>query len=322
MSLSKLGHVELITPNFEQSLDFFRNVVGLQEVEQNGDTAYLRAWGDTDHHSLALTAGKEARMDHVGWRTGGPDDLEQYARTLRDAGFEVTDVPAGTESGQGDAIRFDLTSGQTFELFWDMDKTPSRPGQESKLKNQIAKSYGAGVSPRRVDHLNINVADPSAIHTFLSDTFGFKMREVLKIDGFVPAGWMAVTALSHDIGVMHDEEGRQDRFHHIAYYCDNWHDVLRAAEVVREAGLDIDAGPGKHGGTQGFFLYFKDPGSGHRVEIFSGGYLVFDPDHEAYEWGPEDNLADMLVWYGDKLEQSFLGDTTGPEAPVKEAQPA
>lgn len=322
MRLSKLGHVALTTPDLEQSLEFFRDVVGLLEIERDGDSAYLRAWGDTEHHSLMLTQGPHSTLDHVGWRTGGPDDLEQFRRALTDAGVRVETVPAGTEGGQGEAIRFDLSSGQTFELYWEMEKTPCKPGQESRLKNQTGKSYGAGVSPRRVDHVNINVPDPPEIHDFMSEHLGFKMREFLKVEGgFVPAGWMAVTALSHDLGIMHDPPGRQNMFHHVAYYCDNWHDILRAAEVVREAGLQIDVGPGKHGGTQGFFLYFKDPASGHRIEIFSGGYLVFDPDHEPVEW-TTDELGDMIIWYGPELPESFLGDCTGSDAPVKEVQPA
>jgi catechol 2,3-dioxygenase len=312
MKLAKLGHVALVTPDLETSVGFFKDVIGLQEMERAGDSVYLRAWGDTEHHSLVLTAGSDSTVDHVAWRTEAPEDVAGYARQLEAAGTAVTWVEGGSEAGQGDAIRFRLPSGQAFELYYEMDKTPSPPGMGSRLKNQMGKSYGAGIAPRRIDHLNINVANPPEIHAFLAEQLGFKMRELLRVEGgFVPAGWMAVTALAHDIAVMHDPEGRPDRFHHVAYYCDNWHDVLRGAEVVRESGLPIDVGPGKHGGTQGFFLYVKDPGSGHRVEVFSGGYLVFDPDHEPYEW-TEEELADLIIWYGPQLPETFLTETTGP----------
>lgn len=316
MRLAKLGHVALVTPDLEASRQFFLEVIGLQEMERDGDTSYMRAWGDTEHHSLVLKQGAESTLDHVAWRTETPDDVEAYARALADVGTSVQRMPAGTQRGHGEAIRFDLPSGQTFELYYDTEKTPSPPGQESRLKNQMGKSYGQGIAPRRIDHLNINVPNPPEIHAWLAENLGFKMREVLRVDGgFSPAGWMAVTALAHDIAVMHDPQGRQDRFHHLAYYCDNWHDILRGAEVVRESGLAIDVGPGKHGGTQGFFLYVKDPGSGHRIEIFSGGYLVFDPDHEPIVWTPEE-LDDLIIWYGPALPETFLAETSGPGDPV------
>lgn len=312
MKLAKLGHLSLVTPDLETSAEFFRDVIGLHEIERDGDSVYLRAWGDTEHHSLVLTAGSESTVDHVAWRTEAPEHVAAYARALELAGRSVTWVEGGSERGQGDAIRFELPSGHTFELYYEMEKTPSTPALRSRLKNQMGRSYGPGIAPRRIDHLNINVANPPEIQSFLSEQLGFKMRELMRTDdGFVPAGWMAVTALSHDIGVMHDPDGRPDRFHHIAYYCDNWHDVLRGAEVVRESGLPIDVGPGKHGGTQGFFLYVKDPGSGHRVEVFSGGYLIFDPDHEPIEW-TEQELGDLIIWYGPELPSTFLAATTGP----------
>jgi hypothetical protein len=51
-----LGHVELLTDRFDESLDFFTRVYGLKLSAQEGDSAYLRAWDDYEFHSLKLTA--------------------------------------------------------------------------------------------------------------------------------------------------------------------------------------------------------------------------------------------------------------------------
>lgn len=314
MELAKLGHVAYTTPDLERSVWFFRDVVGLEEVERHQDTVFLRAWGDWEHHTLSLARGDQVLVDHVAWRTKRPEDVEEFAGRLKSQGTEVEWIEAGAERGQGRAIRFELPSGNTFELYYEMEKTPAPEHRKSRLKNLPSRAYDSGISPRRIDHVNINVPDPPHVHRWLDENLGFKMREYLRLDnGYVPAGWMSFTPLSHDIAVMQDPQGRPDRFHHVAYFADGWQDVLRGAEIYREQGVPIDVGPGKHGGTHGFFLYAKDPGSGHRLEIVSGGYLIFDPDWEPIEW-TEKELQDLIIWYGPPLPEDFLADSTGPES--------
>jgi len=307
------GHSELITPNLEKSVAFFRDVIGLEEVEQIGKSVYLRAWGDWDHHTLILTEGPEAVLEHTAWKTKRREDLDIFAEQLRDSGVEVEDVEPGREKGQGKAIRFNLGSGHRFELYFDMEKAVVDEARKSKLRNQAMKGFRRGVSPRRIDHININVPNPPETHQWLTEHLGFKMRECIRLDsGFVPAGWMSVTSQVHDIAVMYDAEKRPNRLHHIAYYTDNWQDLLRAADIIRDEGIKIDVGPGKHGITQAFFLYLKDPGSGHRIEIFSGGYQIYEPDWAPIVW-QEQELAESIIWWGSPLPPTFLDDSTGPK---------
>ena len=54
-----------------------------------------------------------------------------------------------------------------------------------------------------------------------------------------------------------------------------------------ENDVRVDIAPGRHGVTQGFFYYFRDPGGGHRIEFFSGGYLS-NPDWEPVVWSEDD----------------------------------
>lgn len=314
--IAKLGHVALVTPDIDKSLWFFRDVIGLEEVDRRDDTVFLRAWGDWEHHTLSLRAGDSSTIDHIAWRTKRPEDVQLFARQFEQAGTTVRHVAAGTEAGQGAAIRWELPSGHTFELYYDMDKTAAPADRKSRLKNQPTRAWDHGVSPRRIDHVNINVPNPPQIHEWLGTQMGFKVREQIRLNnGFVPAAWMSVTPLVHDIAVMADGQGRPGRFHHVAYFLDNWQDVMRAADILREHGVAINVGPGRHGISQALFLYAKDPGSGHRIELFSGGYLIFDPDWETIEWR-EDELAEGIIWWGPALAPDFLEDSTGPQPAV------
>ena len=62
-----------------------------------------------------------------------------------------------------------------------------------------------------------------------------------------------------------DVKGASGRLHHISLWVDNREDVLRAADVLAENGIFIEAGPSKHNNSQGFYLYSYEP-SGNRVE--------------------------------------------------------
>ena len=58
--VAHLGHVELLSPKPEESLWFFRDVLGMQEVARQGQSVYLRAWGEYERYSLKLTEAKQA----------------------------------------------------------------------------------------------------------------------------------------------------------------------------------------------------------------------------------------------------------------------
>ena len=45
----------------------------------------------------------------------------------------------------------------------------------------------------------------------------------------------------------------------------------------------MERGPGRHGISNAFFLYLRDP-DGHRIELYTGDYLSADPDWKPLKW--------------------------------------
>ncbi|PTQ50858.1 MAG: Catechol 2,3-dioxygenase [Hydrogenibacillus schlegelii] len=318
LEVAKLGHIALVTPDLEKSFWFWHDVVGLEEVERSGGTVYLRGWGEFEHHSLVLIEGDRARVDHIGWKARRPEDVDAFAEHFKEKGIDIRWTADGSEAGQGKAFRFQVpTSGHTFEIYFEMERPGAPAEKRSRLKNQVYKAFARGISPRRIDHVNIWTAeDPAPTHAWLSEQMGFKMREYIRLkNGATLGGWMSVTPLVHDVGVMLNPLSAKypgPRLHHVAYYLDNWQDVLRGISILRENGIFPDLGPGQHGISQAFFTYVRDPGSGHRLELFSGGYLIFDPDWEPIEWSDED-LVDGLIWWGEQfnpLSEDHVMNTT------------
>ncbi|KZE38750.1 2,3-dihydroxybiphenyl 1,2-dioxygenase [Bhargavaea cecembensis] len=300
--IAKLGHVALVSSDLEKSLWFFKEVIGLEETEARNGVHYLRAWGDFQHHTLSLEAGESGQVRHIGWRTKRPEDVQAFRKLLEQDGVEVEAVPAGTTPGIGEAIRFPLPSGHQFELYYDVEKPKADEHRRSVLKNQTYKAWAKGVSPRRFDHVNIHTdTDAALTYDFLREQLGFKMREYVRDnDGNVLAGWMSVTSLVHDLAFIQKPSlPSPARLHHISYWSDDSQDILRAADILKENGLRF-IGPGKHGISQALYLYVMDPGSGCRVELFTGGYLIFEPDWEPVEWTLEERDLGNTYW-GDSV---------------------
>lgn len=300
--IAKLGHVALVSADLEKSLGFFRDTIGLEETEVVDGVHYLRAWGDFEHHTLSITAGEKSYIDHIGWRTKRSEDVATFAKLLEAAGTEVRWVNAGEEVAQGEAIRFELPSGHRFELYYDMEKTPADESRKSVLKNQTYKSWAKGVSPRRIDHVNLQTShDNAEIVQYLKEALGFKLREYfVNPDDVQVASWLSVTNLVHDVAIMSTPRSKEpNEMHHIAYWLDNSQDILRAADILCEADIQF-VGPGKHGISQAMYIYVKDPGSGLRLEIFTNGYLIFEPDWEPVKWTYEEYLKNGSAYWGDR----------------------
>jgi catechol 2,3-dioxygenase len=77
--------------------------------------------------------------------------------------------------------------------------------------------------------------------------------------------------------------------------------------VIVESGerCKIEAGPGKHGISQAYFMYVFEPG-GNRIELFGdAGYLIFDPDWKPVTWR-EENLDKGIIWFGSPLPTEYF----------------
>ena len=102
-------------------------------------------------------------------------------------------------------------------------------------------------------------------------------------DGTEAGVWLTSGQKSYDITYTRDLTRTRGRLHHIAFFVDQREDVLRAADIFLEHGIVMESGPHKHAIQQTFFLYTWEPG-GNRVEVCSGGFLIFAPDHEPVVW--------------------------------------
>lgn len=301
--IAHLGCVELYSPKLDESLHYFRDVLGMEVAHIGDSMVYLRGYGDYATTTLKLTEAANAGVGCVAWRTTSPAALVRRVAAIEASGYGLG--WGNGDFGRGRSYRFRDPDGHFMEVYYEEQKFVAPPESRSALKNQPQKYGARGVGVRRMDHLALLAKDVSANRRFAQDVLGFQLREQVIFDnGETEIGaWMSPTASHHELAYVRDMKGGQGRLHHVSLWIDSREDVLRAADILSENGIFIEVGPSKHNNSQGFSLYCYEPG-GNRVEIYSGSFLVFAPDWEPITWN-EDERGSGTYW-GAAFPDSFL----------------
>ena len=309
--VAHLGHVELLTDRFEESLAFFIDVYGLTEAGREGASVYLRAWDDYEFHSLKLTAADTTGMAHCGYRTSSQAALQRRVEAIERMGLGIGWTDG--DLGHGPSYRFHSPDGHVFELYWETNKYRPPEAERPALKNIAQRYHGRGAAPRRIDHFNLLATDVSAMRDFMVEALGARVTEMIRLDnGRVGGCWFTVNNKGYDMACTEDHSGARGRFHHLTYAADHRDDILRAADIFLENGVFIETGPHKHAIQGTFFLYVYEP-AGNRIEIANAGArLVLDPDWETVVWTEAERRKGQA--WGLKTIESFHTHGTPPVA--------
>ncbi|WCN39505.1 catechol 2,3-dioxygenase [Aneurinibacillus uraniidurans] len=299
MAIMRLGRVQIRVPNWEKSIFYYKNVLGLIETARDDNHVYLKAWDEHDHHSVILQKADTAGLDHLAFKCEFAQDLDLYEQKLSDYGIAVQRVPKGTRIAEGEAIRFQLPTEHWVELYHEIEVV----GNGMSLVNPDPwPDHLVGIAPPRLDHLLVTGDDIEGVSRLFMDVFDFKMSEQLvdhSGEGQL-ATWLFKTNTAHDIAFV---KGPNGRLHHIAFWLDEWVELRKAADIMAKNDVAIDIGPTRHGITRGTTIYFFDP-SGNRNEVFCGGYITY-PDSPTITW-TEDTIGKAIFYFERELNDRFM----------------
>jgi len=319
MAVATLGHVELLCPDIESSLEHFTRVLGFHESTREDGSIYLRAWGDWDTYTLILTESDDRiGLGHASFKVEADEDLDEYQERIEASGYDTRWLEPGAEPGQGRALRMDYPGSHPeheheLELVYEMEKAEVPKEQRSRLKNQPQRYNDVGVGTRRIDHLNIMVPNVNECREWIEDVLDFNLRERVVYEGEEVGTWLSVTPIVHEIAFVYHE---RPQLNHVAWYLKYFGELFRVVEVIKDAPTgEIYSGPSQHGVTQANFMYHVEP-SGNLFELFNGGYLIFDPDWEPITWY-DDEIPEALAWWGEQYEWPQSEDQRPEAAPSK-----
>lgn len=312
-NIVRMSHIELGVTDLAASYQFYVETLGLVKTEQIGNSLYLRCLEERNHHSFVLTESNEPTVKKLGFKVYSEADLDSLK-----AFFESQNLPTSwTESyAQGRTLQTCDPLGMPLEFCYAFTQV------ERRLQH-----YGdyCGCQPMRIDHFNCFTPNVQASHDFWSLDLGFKPTEYTVSEGDHPQLW---AIWMHRKGNVHDmafTNGRGPRLHHVAIWVPTAMNIIHLCDLMATTGYlkNMERGPGRHGISNAFFLYVRDP-DGHRVEIYTSDYLTVDPDFEPVHWNLRDPQRQTLwgqaapkSWF----EEGSLFDKVTIQEPLLKAEP-
>jgi catechol 2,3-dioxygenase len=303
---------ELIVTDLQRAHWFWVEILGFVVTEATPDALFLRGYDELTHHNLILRAGPEPANGRLSFRVRRPADLHRAVEFYRHLDCRTVWMPKGTTPGIGDAVWVEDPMGFSVEFF-----------HEASLADRLQQRYDLrrGAEVARLDHFNIVVPDVPAAYEYYS-SLGFGLSETIEDGQTLYAAWMYRKQTVHDMAFT---GGAGPRLHHLGFFAHESHHVLRTCDILGSlhAESHIERGPGRHGVSNAFYVYLRDP-DGHRLEIYTSDYYTGDPDHPVLRWNVTDprrrdfyGHAVIPSWYA---EATPVLDLDGKTRPAREIQ--
>jgi catechol 2,3-dioxygenase len=289
---------ELVVLDLAEAERFYVDLLGLLVSERAQGALYLRGWEERLHHSLILREGPVAGVRRLGLRVRSEDDLDALAADFASRGCEPS-WSDGEDPGSGRALQVRDPFGFPLAFFCEM----------SQFDTQLQRfDLQRGAPIARIDHFNLHSPDVEATFRFWQ-SLGFRCTEYISTDGpdeRITGAWLARKPTVHDVALT---AGRGPRLHHLGFAVPDTSGVLRACDQIAAAGqaASIERGPGRHGVSNAFFVYLRDP-SGHRIELYACDYYTGDPDHKPLRWSAAD--ASCRSFWGARAPDRWYNESS------------
>ncbi|ASS88951.1 3,4-dihydroxyphenylacetate 2,3-dioxygenase [Aeribacillus pallidus] len=275
-NIIRCARAVLLVTNLEASRDFYENALGFVVTEADENHLYLRGYEEHNHHSLVLKKAAQPGVEAISYKVYSDEDLNK----LYDYFQQKNMNPKWIENQHAveRAFRVQDISGLPVEFFARMDTV-------ERLLQRYDLYKGARI--QRIDHFNCMVPDVQKAYDFYVKELGFACSEYTETENNeLWAAWLHRKPNVHDLAFMN---GNGPRLHHIGFWLSDQLSLIHACDVLAAMGYakNIERGPGRHGLSNAFFLYLRDP-DGHRIELYNGDYLTSDPDFLPIRWDIND----------------------------------
>ncbi|WP_077328192.1 3,4-dihydroxyphenylacetate 2,3-dioxygenase [Virgibacillus siamensis] len=298
-NIIRCARAVLHVTDLDASRHFYVNVLGFIETEADETHIYLRGLEEHTHHCLVLKKADEPCVEALGYKVTSGGDLKALSKIFERKGFTTKWMKKGEQHAIGETLRVQDVNGMPLEFFAEMESAERMLQRYDMYK---------GARMQRIDHFNCMVSDVEGGYDFYRNELGFGCSEYTDTEnGNIWAAWLHRKQTVHDLALMN---GKGPRLHHIGFWLPDPLAIIHTCDVLAASGFaeHIERGPGRHGLSNAFFLYLRDP-DGHRVELYNGDYLTSDPDFKPIRWD-----------INDSMRQTFWGHEA-PDCWFNEASP-
>lgn len=252
ITLKDIRYVRVGTRDMDAAVAFATRIVGLELDVRERRAAYLRSDG-RDHTLVYLDAAPD---DHtVGFELDSLEELDEAGAELEGAGFPVH---AGTASECEERrvkafVSFREPSGATVDLV-------AQPWHSGRQFNQSRLAGITGFS-----HVGMYTSAPARDQAFWTSTCSAKVS-----DWIGEAPLLRIDEVHHKIALF---PAKRHGVQHINHQVEGIDDIMRSYYFLREQGVRIRFGPGRHPTSGAMFLYFEGP-DGMTYEYSTGVRLI------------------------------------------------
>lgn len=265
INLKDIRYLRIGTRDLESAVAFATSVVGLQLVAREGKAAYFRSdkvetRGDTRDHTLVYFEGDP--KDHtIGFDLLDPDDLDFVGAELDRAGHTVH---------RGTREECELRRVR------DMIATVDPSGNKIEI---VARPYHTGV--RYFPGRDAGITHFSHIGLFSTDArrdekFWTRICNARVSDWLGDSPFLRIDTVHHSVVLFPTDHGGIE---HINHQVEDIDDVMRSYYWLKEQGVRITWGPGRHPISTAIMVYFLGPEG--MIFEYSCGVKHILPEQEA-----------------------------------------
>ncbi len=265
IDLHDIRYLRIGTSSLDAAIDYCTRIVGLQLVAREGKAAYFRSdktavRGDTRDHTLVYFEG-DPREHSIAFDLADHASLDRVAADLEKAGRPVH---------QGTKEECELRRVRDFVS--TTDPTGNRIEIVARPEHSGVRyfpSRDAGIT--HFSHIGLRTSNAPADEAFWTGICNARVS-----DWIGEAPLLRISTVHHSLALF---PSAYPGVQHINHQVEDIDDIMRSWYFLREKGVKIVFGPGRHATSSAIFLYFEGPDG--MVFEYSTGVKHIQPGEEA-----------------------------------------
>ena len=282
-----LRSVGLAVPNYEEALDFYTKIWGLEIVAEDSGIAFLGTVADPEQYVIRLRRSPEKRLDVIAFSADDATAVDRAADHLISCGVQIDREPDKLQTpGGGYGLRFFDIDGRLIEISADV---ASKPYRELEARESV---------PKALSHVVFNTPDINATKDFYENVLGFQLSDW-------NANFMCFLRCStkhHSVALA---KGPHTSLNHVSFELRGIDEFMRGTGRLIRTGRKQLWGPGRHGAGDNTFAYFLDS-TGNIVEYTTELETVEDDatwvvrtfegtGEDADQWGTGGDVREAML---------------------------
>jgi catechol 2,3-dioxygenase len=297
-NIIRVASVIMNVTDLQKARHFYVDTLGFIETEADNEHLYLRGLEERVHHSLVLKKSEKPGIHSICYKVDNEKSLYLLQALFEEKGLPFRWLEKGKLHALGRVLQVLDPSGIPLSFFVEMEEA-------ERMLQRYDLYKGARV--QRIDHVNCSVSDVQKAYDFYINELGFRCSEYTATEeDDIWAAWLFRKPSVHDQAFMN---GVGPRLHHVGFWLSDPMSIIHTCDVMAASGYaaNIERGPGRHGLSNAFFLYIRDP-DGNRIELYNGDYLTCDPDFKPIRWDLNDPRRQ--TFWGHEAPDSWFNEAT------------